>query len=167
MALCIIKFYVHKYNKETLSKVLEYAKSLGVEDAVKIDDRQLVSSTNKKYSYFILDYFNAKVGVDVELTNAQIKELLSLLREVLDGCDKIFKKHINKSIFDGDYISDTNVYDPIFNSSTINPYVIECDAYCSDKLKKNISFLDICFIYSHMRILNSIGKDIIMSSSDV
>lgn len=165
MAICI-NFYVHKYSKETLSKVLEYAKSLGVEDAVKIDDRQLVSFTGR-CSGFILNYFNARVGVDVELTNSQIKELFSLLKEVLEGCNKIFKKNLNVSIFDGDSISDTNVYDPLINSLIESSTVCECDAYCTDKLKTHISFLDTCFIYSHMRILNNRGKNIILSSSEV
>ncbi len=165
MAICI-NFYVHKYSKETLSKVLEYAKSLGVEDAVKIDDRQLVSFTGR-CSGFILNYFNARVGVDVELTNSQIKELFSLLKEVLEGCNKIFKKNLNVSIFDGDSISDTNVYDPLINSLIENSTVCECDAYCTDKLKTSISFLNTCFLYSHMRILNNKGKNIILSSSEV
>lgn len=159
-----IEFFTLRHPVEKLNAVLEFAKSLGVEDAVKFTSSYPIAYLGSG-SEFLLNYFNYNEYYSEKIINiSKISELFSLLKDCLLKCDTQVKQEVHKSIF-VDTKLDDNVSDEVVYGKLSEKTHLACDKICFDYFKSfkfnsyNISFVDICYCYESIKSLLNETKD--------
>lgn len=169
-----ISFYTLKYPKESMQKLFEYAKSLGLDEFVKITENEEQICFFGSGQEFLIPFFNYNEEYsEKEINRESIEELASLLKDTLSECADILYNDLNKRLFN----TNTQLNDDVVYAKNPIKTVLECNSICDERLRqykfrmsnyiKNvdydyvypIKFLDVCIVYKHLMDILSRTKD--------